>query len=104
MKDFDNLYSSQKRFSKQWKPLRKERIIVSDRCTSKQWEGKTSVAKVKRQGHVMQTPSERSLITFIVRINLLQSQEKTPVMRFRQIPKKSARSIFEKLYLRVRKH
>lgn len=70
-KDFDNLYSSQKLFSKQWKPLRKERIIVSDRCTSKQWEGKTSVAKVKRQGHDMQTPSERSLITFIVRINLL---------------------------------
>ena len=71
MKDFDNLYSSQKLFSKQWKPLRKERIIVSDRCTSKQWEGKTSVAKAKRQGHDMQTPSERSLITFIVRINFI---------------------------------
>ena len=71
MKVFDNLYSSQKLFSKQWKPLRKERIIVSDRCTSKQWEGKTSVAKVKRQGNDMQTPSERSLITFIVRINFI---------------------------------
>ena len=37
MKDFNNLYSSEKLCSKQWKPLWKELTTVSDRCTSKQW-------------------------------------------------------------------
>ena len=61
MKDFDNLYSSEKLCSKQWKPLWKERITVSDRCTSKpNGTGKMSIGKVKRKGLDVQTTSETS--------------------------------------------
>lgn len=62
----------------------------------------TSVAKVKLQGHDMQTPSERSLITFIVRINFITVTGKNTCNAFPTDfellnQKKSARSICEKL-------
>ena len=46
MNDFDNLYSSQKLFSKQWKPLRKKRIIVSDNVQVNSGKGKRRLLKL----------------------------------------------------------
>lgn len=89
--------------------MRKERITFSGRCTSKHWHGKMSVAKVKRKGHDMQTPSERSLIAFIVRINFIVVTGKNTYNAFPTVfelsnQKNQQEALVKNCKLRIRKH